>query len=215
MRYLVDGVEIRSENAAKPASQKSAAVDFYLASLEGRPKLLDFGCGKLRYSDTLVEVASTVTFVDSFVQLNREQVVRGGKTTVRAFVRSNYSNCQTISSEEIDNHFEKYDVVTCTNVLSAIPCPATLTQVVGSIRRLLKAGGMAVFVNQHRSSYFKRYELGERLLYGYLYEGKRGYSYYGILGKKNIENLLRENGFYINRSWCAGETTFTEASPCR
>lgn len=80
------------------------------------------------------------------------------------------------------------------------------------IRLLLKKSGYAVFVNQHTSSYFKRYESGERLLYGYLHEGNRGTSYYGLLGKATIENLLGESGYEVLNSWCVGESTFTEAS---
>lgn len=122
MRYVVNGTEIKSENTAKSSSQKSSAVDFYLQSLEGKPSILDFGCGKLRYSDTLVDVASTVTFVDSNIQLDREQVIRGEKATVRTYVRDNYVGCLTVSYEDLAGHNDKYDIIICTNVLSAILC---------------------------------------------------------------------------------------------
>lgn len=211
MRYEINGNEIRSENAAKPSSQKSSAVDEYLGSLRDGSSVLDFGCGKLRYSDTLVNVASTVTFVDSAVQLSRTQVIRGDRTSVRAYVENHYPNCRTVAYEEMGDHDSKYDIVTCTNVLSAIPCRDTLSNVLYEIRRALKPSGYAVFVNQHRSSYFKKYEDGQEHLFGYLYRGTRGSSYYGIIGKSSIEKLLREHEFANLTSWCVGESTFSEA----
>lgn len=213
MRYLINGASIRTENAAKSSSQKSSAVDAYLLSLEGRPSVLDFGCGKLRYADTLVSVASDVTFVDSSVQIGREQVVRGEKTTVREYVQANYPGCSTVCFDELAEHEQKYDVVTCTNVLSAIPCKKTLSEVMAQIHRLLKRDGFAIFVNQHRSSYFKKYESGQKLLYGFLHTGPKGASYYGILDRTVIEELLTEHGYGGIRSWCVGESTFAEATP--
>lgn len=213
MRYVINGAEIKTENAAKPYSQKSSAVDAYLLSLRGKPSILDFGCGKLRYSDTLINVTSKVTFVDSTVQLDREQIIRGEKTTVRSYVKDYYLGCQTVCYEELAGHQDKYDIVTCTNVLSTIPCEKTLLEVMAHIRRLLKKNGFAVFVNQHRNSYFKKYESGEKLLYGYLYKGTRGTSYYGIFDKALVEKMLKKNGYKVLRSWSSGESTFAEATP--
>jgi 2-polyprenyl-3-methyl-5-hydroxy-6-metoxy-1,4-benzoquinol methylase len=213
MRYVIGGAEIRTENAAKPSSQKSSAVDDYIGSLENGPSILDFGCGKLRYSDTLVSVASKVTFVDSAVQLGREQVIRGDRTTVNKYVEANYAGCSTLSYEKLNEHRVKYDVITCTNVLSAIPCKKTISDVMNHILRLLKKDGFAIFVNQHRSSYFKRYESGEKLLHGFLYNGPKGSSYYGILDRTAIEQLLTAHGYRIIRTWCVGESTFSEAMP--
>lgn len=211
MRYKIDGITIRSENAAKPCNQKSQRVDSYLCTLSAET-LLDFGCGKLRYSDTLVKISPRVTFLDSLVQINREQLIRGERTTVANYIRQNYPNCHAVSYEDVKQHALKYDLITCTNVLSAIPCEKTLRDVISHICRLLKSNGMAVFVNQHRSSYFKRYESGSRRLFGHIHKGARGYSYYGIVGQNEIEELLKNTGFRVLRSWRAGESTFTEAT---
>ncbi|WP_417660665.1 class I SAM-dependent methyltransferase [Pseudomonas sp.] len=213
MRYVIGGAEIRTENAAKPSSQKSSSVDDYIGSLDNAPSILDFGCGKLRYSDTLVSAASKVTFVDSAVQLSRKQVIREEKTTVEKYVEANYPGCNTVSYEKLNEHNSKYDVITCTNVLSAIPCKETISDVMNHIFRLLKKDGLAIFVNQHRSSYFKRYESGERLLYGFLHSGPKGTSYYGVFDRTAIEQLLTEHGYRVIRTWCVGETTFSEAIP--
>jgi 2-polyprenyl-3-methyl-5-hydroxy-6-metoxy-1,4-benzoquinol methylase len=213
MRYKIKGAEIRTENAAKPSSQKSSAVDDYIGAISNAHLILDFGCGKLRYSDTLVSVASKVTFVDSDIQLNREQVIRGERTTVKHYVKSNYSGCKTIPYENLEKHRSKYDVITCTNVLSAIPCKKTISEIMGHISRLLKKDGFAIFVNQHRSSYFKKYESGEKMLHGYLYSGSKGSSYYGILDKVAMGRLLENHGYENIKTWIVGESTFSEARP--
>lgn len=212
MRYKISGNELRTENAAKPHTQQSKLVASYLNSIEVVDSLLDFGCGKLRYSDILTSISKRTTFVDSEIQLFRTQVVRGIKTTVDNYVTSNYENSIAISFESIKKHKEKYDLITCTNVLSAIPCDKTLKSALGEMRRLLKEKGTIIFINQHKSSYFKKYETGQRHMHGYLYNGRKGTSYYGILCKIKTTALLEENGFKVKKSWCKGESNYIEAS---
>ncbi|WP_067588049.1 hypothetical protein [Endozoicomonas ascidiicola] len=90
MRYEISGRLLKSENAAKPHVQKSGAVANYLLSHDSKANILDYGCGKLRYSDILIKLSDNITFVDSEIQLSREQVVRGVKTTVREYISKNY-----------------------------------------------------------------------------------------------------------------------------
>jgi|SRR5450830_39613 len=211
MRYLVNGTHIRSENAAKPHTQKSKPVDDYLLDRTKINSALDFGCGKLRYSDTLTKIATSVTFVDSQIQLSRTQLIREKQTSVNEFVSENYPNCRTIPFEQIQHHQELYNLITCTNVLSAIPCKETLNNVISIIKNLLSSDGIAVFINQHRSSYFKRFESGTKHLNGYIYSNQKSTSYYGIFNKTVTQELLLEHDFEIIRSWCVGESTFVEA----
>lgn len=210
MRYDISGKLLKSENAAKPHSQKSGVVVDYLLSHSNKKNILDYGCGKLRYSDTLINLSSNITFVDSEIQLSRQQMVRGTKTTVHDYVSKNYSNCRTLSVEKISEHDSRYELITCTNVLSAIPCINALNEALKQIKRLLHRDGVAVFINQHRSSYFKKYESGSKHLHGFLYNGRRGTSYYGILNKQDTEDLLKNNGFIIKKSWCSGESNYIE-----
>jgi len=211
MRYLVNGSNIRSENAAKSHTQKSKPVDDYLLNSGKGQSILDFGCGKLRYSDTLTKIATTVTFVDSQIQLSRKQLIRGEHTSVTEFVSKNYPNCKTIPFEQIHEHRELYNLITCTNVLSAIPCKETLNKVLSNIKKLLSSNGIAVFINQHRSSYFKKFETGIKHLNGYIYSNEKSISYYGIFNKTVTQELLLEHGYEIIKSWCIGESTFVEA----
>lgn len=211
MRYLVNGTFIRSENAAKPHTQKSKSVEDYLLCSGRTQSILDFGCGKLRYSDTLMKIATCVTFVDSEIQLSRTQMIRGEKTSVTDFVSKNYPHCKTVPFEQIHEHQEQYNLITCTNVLSAIPCPQTLSNVISNIKKLLSRDGVAVFINQHRSSYFKKFETGKKHLNGYIYNNQKSTTYYGIFNKTITQELLLDHDFEIIKSWCVGESTFVEA----
>lgn len=212
MHYEVDGQIIKSENTAKPYTLPSGSVLEYLSSQKRMKAILDLGCGKLRYSHILANRCERATFVDSRVQLSRPQVVRGERTTVSDYVAKNYDNCQTVAFEELEDHHLRYDFITCINVLSAIPCETTLVSLLAHIRRLLRGTGKAVFVNQHRNSYFGRFNSGKAHLYGYVFKGTHGSSYYGILGPEQINELLQTNAFTTTRTWCKGESTFVEAT---
>lgn len=211
MRYKISGKTLKTENAAKPHTQKSGEVVKYLLSQSKKRSILDYGCGKLRYSDVLAQLSDSITFVDSEIQLSRQQIVRGKKTSVRDFIKSHYDNCKTLPVESIAKHNSTYEFITCTNVLSAIPCQKSLDEALDQIYRLLHQNGTAIFINQHRSSYFKKYLAGTKHLYGHLYDGAKGTSYYGILDKKSTEDLLKKNKFTIKKSWCRGESTYIEA----
>ena len=211
MRYTISGNTLRSENAARSHMQKSHQVVDYLLSKGTVDNILDYGCGKLRYSDTLLALSDNITFVDSEIQLSRQQIIRSERTSVSDYISSNYEKCKSIPIEKISEHKEKYKLITCTNVLSAIPCNEALIGALNQIRRLLHESGTAIFINQHRSSYFKLYKSGDKHLYGHLYKGNRGIYYYGILNKEQTINLLTNQGFVINRSWNNGESNYIEA----
>lgn len=212
MQYKLSNVLIKTENAAKPHSQQSQHVYKYLLSKTPNQKILDFGCGKLRYSDILTKSSKSVTFADSEIQLSRIQVVRGVKTSVKEYINSNYPSSSYVPVEKIAELDEKFDLITCINVLSAIPCERKLKQAIKDIRQLLSSGGIAIFINQHKSSYFKKYEKGIKHLYGYLYKTRSNYSYYGLMTKDVVEKLLIENQLIIKRSWSVGEINFVEAA---
>ncbi len=211
MRYKINGRIIRSENAAKPHTQQSKAVSELILSYGKVNNVLDFGCGKLRYSDLLTQISPQVTFVDSKIQLSRVQVIKGHKTTVKKYALDNYQGSSVIPYEELDKHKLKYELITCTNVISAIPCSNTLRNVLITINNLLEKNGKVIFVNQHRSSYFKRFMSGKKQLFGYIYEGRRGSSYYGIIQKESMIKLLEEHDFIITNAWISGESNFVEA----
>jgi SAM-dependent methyltransferase len=212
MRYKIGNFIISSENTAKSHLQQSKAVVNYLKSHKKLNSVLDFGCGKLRYSNVIVPLCEKVTFVDSKIQLSRKQLIRGYNTNIKNYISIHYPKCNAIAFEDLDNHISKYELITCINVLSAIPCKNTINKIIKHIKRLLYKNGKAVFINQYRNSYFKRYRTGIKHLYGYIYTANNKISYYGLLNHNNIINLLFKNGFTIYKLWKIDGTNFIEAS---
>jgi 2-polyprenyl-3-methyl-5-hydroxy-6-metoxy-1,4-benzoquinol methylase len=213
VRYRVNGREIRSENAAKPYSQQSAVVADYLKQQARVGAVLDYGCGKLRYSNLLATIGRRVTFVDSKIQLTRLQRVRGRRTTVTEFVARTYRHAHVVPAEELRAGRARYDLVTCINVLSAIASRQALYGALDAIRRSTRRNGVAVFINQHSNSSFKRYARGERHLFGHIHQRRGKSFYYGLLSETRVVRLLTKRGFKIRRAWGAGEINFVEASP--
>jgi 2-polyprenyl-3-methyl-5-hydroxy-6-metoxy-1,4-benzoquinol methylase len=189
MKYNINGKVINSHNAAKPHSQSAKGVVDCLDEIGPVKSILDFGCGKLRYSSYLSEISSNLCFVDSKVQLERKQTIKGERSSVIEYVNSHYPKSRCIALENIEELNETFDLIFCSNVLSAIPCKSALNETMAYIFKLLSSSGKALIVNQHRSSYFKKFEKGDPHLYGYLHQGRRGTSYYGIINKDAILEL--------------------------
>ncbi|MEQ5399410.1 class I SAM-dependent methyltransferase [Providencia rettgeri] len=201
MNYIVNGVTIRSENAAKPHTMPSGYLCNYIEQRAESGRALDFGCGKLRYSEQLINKFDEVTFLDSKKQLERIQIIRGVKTTVTEYVSKNYKKANAISFEELEKNSTQYDFILCSNVLSAIPCKLTIDKVLSNIKILLNENGEALIVNQYKSSYFKKYESGIRHLYGYIYKNAHNSFYYGLLNEDIVANICIENGLSVIDSW--------------
>jgi hypothetical protein len=84
MRYkLASGIEIRTENAAKPESQQSKFLLDLFGNLQHVASTFDYGCGKLRYQRAIAETTDMFSLVDSEIQLSRLQVLRGKETSIR------------------------------------------------------------------------------------------------------------------------------------
>ncbi len=207
MHYKIKGHSIKSHNAAKPHTQSSSQVIAELEKIVVTGQILDLGCGKLRYSDFLRGLSQNIFFVDSRAQLERMQVIKGIRCSVQEYVAKNYPLSRCVAIEDIQEVNDQFDFIFCSNVLSAIPCEKTLNATMSIIYRLLSDSGKALVVNQHRSSYFKKFEMGMPHLHGYLYKGNRGSSYYGIIDKPTIENLSRKHGL-STEAFVRGDRTF-------
>lgn len=215
MRYKIKNNEIRSENAAKPASDAAA---YLVAWLKKRPycqSALDYGCGTLRYTASLNKKSQQLGIVDSEIQLTRTQKVHGKSTTVTKYVNKRWPSCRTHLLE----HFLKtpantYDFILCANVLSAIPSGKTIAKSLRAILDALKKNGKVLFVNQHRNSYFKEVQkkpTTKSHLYGWITNSNGRYSYYGILDKKIVSKLVKKNGFRVVEAWNKGESNYVLA----
>lgn len=211
MRYLINDIEIKSENTAKSEYFASKYVISYIHNLKQCDSILDFGCGKLRYADYLLQVAHRVTFIDSELQLNRQQVVKGVKTTVKDYISKNYKNSCAIPYEQIQTYDVKFNYIFCSNVLSAIPSNDTIKDILYQLKRHLKSDGKLIIINQHKDGYFNKYHSGDKHLYGYIYKGRKGYSYYGIINKAAIYKMLVSCDYSNIKTWVINSMTFTEA----
>ncbi|MCM5554522.1 class I SAM-dependent methyltransferase [Pleomorphomonas sp. NRK KF1] len=200
MRYnLYDGVEIRTENAAKPASQPSKYLLSIMSNLENVESSFDYGCGKLRYSEHILKSTSILTVVDSECQLSREQYLFGRKTSIRSlYERANVVD--VYNQEEFDLVERKYDRGFCINVLSAVPSYEWRWKIVKSIHRKLATGGEVLFVVQYRNSDFSRMMRMENTrpwLDGFIIDSRRGYSFYGLLPPQRLHRFLLRAGFHV------------------
>ncbi|MDR2290257.1 MAG: class I SAM-dependent methyltransferase [Serratia marcescens] len=208
MNYEIHGITIRSENAAKPHTMPSGYLCDYIKDSVKNGSALDFGCGKLRYSEQLIDKFETVTFLDSRKQLERVQIIRGVQTTIPEYVGRNYKGANVVPFEDILKIEDRYDFILCANVLSAIPCKSTIDKVIIGIRELLKSNGEAIIVNQYKSSYFKRYEKGVNHLHGYIYQNSRSASYYGLLDEGLVNKICLDNELSIIKSWSKAGSSY-------
>lgn len=109
---------------------------------------MDFGCGKLRYSDEIVSISKQVVFLDSDLQLSRSQMVRGISTSVAEYVSTHYAHAQILSFESAvaQGVHSCFDFINCSNVLSAIPCVDYLRSALCIIYSALQGGGEALLL---------------------------------------------------------------------
>ena len=214
MRYRVNGIEIRSENAAKPLCQRSAYLSHWIRSHPHVGAVLDYGCGKLRYAPLLAQRARMLTLVDSEIQIGRVQMIDGELTTVSDYARNHWPHSQTLTPEEFQRHRRKYDLVLCVNVLSAIPTPKTRSETLRLIASRLKPTGRCLFVTQYRNSYFRKAAPSKKAikhLNGWILRSHSGNSYYGVLSKPELETLVKRHRFSVIKSWMHGESAYVLA----
>jgi hypothetical protein len=66
MHYkLHSGIEIKTENAAKPESQTSKYLLGLISKLSHAASTFDYGCGKLRYQKAISDTTEVLAIVDS------------------------------------------------------------------------------------------------------------------------------------------------------
>lgn len=211
MRYKIKGDIIRSENAAKPHHQASRVMIEWIASQPQLGRVLDYGCGKLRYAPYLLSKATHLTLVDSEIQLSRVQQIHGERTTIRDYAQSKWAGTKVASAETFVAEATKYDFILCSNVLSAIPCVKTRKLVLASLFSAMKSDGQCLFTTQYRNSCFKQMAAmpsAESHLDGWIVKSKGMTSYYGILPKEKLERILRQNCYKILKSWHSGESAY-------
>ena len=212
MLYRIKGIDIRSENAAKPEMDAAEYLVDWLHKRARTPSALDYGCGKLRYTHHLAQRSKHVGIVDSEVQLTRMQQIGGDLTSVMYYARKRWPS---ITIQFLQDFWRKsscyYDFILAPNVLSVIPCPKIRAKSLRAIHASLHVDGRALFVNQHTNSYFT--EVRNRPttcqhLDGWIAKSQRGAFYYGILNKESVVRLLTRYQFSIEDAWISGQSNY-------
>jgi len=213
MRYRFNGIVVKSENAAKPGSQRSKFIASEIRQLEPVEVSLDYGCGKLRYLENFLEVSDEIFLHDSEIQLSRQQVVFGQKTSILEFVQSK-NNVSLFTRCQLYKRRAEFDRIFCVNVLSAIPILSVRWRVIQNCFRLLKPKGQLVITHQYRNSDFSRmrqmpnaYEFRD----GFIINSLRGHSFYSTFPRSTLVDKLIECGFSIKMSKIFDGTVFVVA----
>jgi hypothetical protein len=203
MRYKIkSGIEIRSENAAKPETQQSTLLLKLLHKLPHVNSSFDYGCGKLRYQRAIEERTNTLALIDSEIQISRMQTIRGRNTSIREITKMS-NQVEVLNDNQFEKSGTRYDRGFCINVLSVIPSYSRRNQALETIWRKLKSGGECLFVVQYRNSDFTRMREmrnAKPFLDGFLIDSLRGHSFYGIIQPTNLQTKLRKIGFEIRNT---------------
>ena len=216
MHYKIKGIEIRSENAAKPASAAASGLVEWLLSRNETLSALDYGCGKLRYTHHLAQRSKYIGIVDSEIQLTRIQKIDGVYTSVKEYARKAWPLCTIQTLKDFWKKSERrYNFILCAHVLSAIPCPRTRGKSLRAIHAALENDGQVLFVNQHTNSYFTEVRKRPNTLLhldGWIVQSRHGASYYGILNKDSVVKLIARYGFSVEKTWVQGQCNYVLSS---
>jgi 2-polyprenyl-3-methyl-5-hydroxy-6-metoxy-1,4-benzoquinol methylase len=200
MRYRIPGFGIiRSENAAKPPSQKSQYLVDLLSKLEKVEFSVDYGAGKLRYLEEILNTSSEVTIVDSIEQIDRAQIIFGQVQSIRDYASSK----NAIHVETTKQFLEcagEYDRAFLANVLQIVPIPKIRVQILKRIFRSLKPGGQLIACVQYRNSDFTRMaKMQNSTIFkdGMIIKHLRGTSFYGFIKPDIFQSLIEQAGFRI------------------
>ncbi|MBN8207876.1 class I SAM-dependent methyltransferase [Bacillus sp. NTK071] len=213
MHYKIEDekeVIVKSEYAAKSILQQSNWLLEWINELPQSSVILDYGCGKLRYTIPLLNRVKEVIAVDSKEQINRTQKLdRVNHLTITDFAEEE-DNLSVFTTDEFDmaNYF---DWAICTNVLSAIPYEEERVNVLTTIRKALKFEGKALITTQYRNSYFKSYESKKNAVKykdGWLIKNNNNYSFYGIIPPSSLRDLCEKAGLKVIECRSVGESAY-------
>jgi hypothetical protein len=215
MRYkLASGIEVRTENAAKPESQPSQFLLDLIANLPHVESSFDYGCGKLRYQRAIADRTNLLAVVDSEIQLSRLQVLRGKETSIRNIYKQS-NRIQVYNDIEFQKLNTRFSRGFCINVLSVIPSYARRRQVLNVIYNKLARNGECLFVSQYRNSDFTRMRKmsnAKPWLDGFIIDSLRGHSFYGMISPDRLETSLKRAGFRVRQTKLNEGSAYTWAA---
>lgn len=215
MHYEVNGLTVRTENAAKPLGQAHAFVLHWIGELLPTSVVLDYGCGKFRYTIPLARHVKNVVAVDSKHQVDRIQIVAGEETSLRSYAADHLPNTQVYDITQKAWLGRRYDIVLCANVLSTIPFPRKRRSILRKLRDVLKPRGRLLLCTQYRNTYFKTYATNPQASEyedGWLIRSRHGTAFYGIIDKTALVELCDSSGLAITEAFSKGESAYVVAS---
>lgn len=202
MHYVINNCIIKSENAALSSSQRNQNIVKFINELPYCDKMLDYGCGKCRYSPLLNDRCKKLYLADSQIQLKRTQTICGNKTSVEEYSKKFFSNSSIVEVEKIKKLNERFDFILCTNVLSAIPFYEERMNVLRNIFNLLKNDGRVLVSVQYRNSYFNTYKSNPNAIMkndGWLIKKGNSYSFYALISPNKLIDMCYDVGFKMDR----------------
>ncbi|WP_422478549.1 methyltransferase domain-containing protein [Pleomorphochaeta sp. DL1XJH-081] len=214
MKYLINNKIIKSHNTAKPYIQASKLTIEYINRIESVNTIVDYGCGKLRYTYYLRKKCKQLILVDSEEQLARKQKLFDREISIRELVK-NDKDIKVLNEQEYAKSQDKYDIIFIANVLSAIPILEERHKLLENVKNSITQKGYAIFISQYTDTYFKNicYMQGAKEhLDGYLVNKGKCATYYGILPPVKLSNILEEKGFKILQSKILGKSVYIRAN---
>lgn len=214
MHYVIGEYLIRSELAARSTQKPSRHVLEWISCLPSESQVLDYGCGKLRYTLPLSKKVANVVAVDSAKQLAKVQRIGTTRTTIQHYVKQMLPN---VEAHTIDSPLwisKKYTHVLCANVLSSIPDISERINVLSRIRSVITTDSIVLFCHQYTNSYFKKIaekNISKPLLDGWLNPTKNGATFFGIIQADPFIHFCQNNGLEVVSCYHRGQSIFTEA----
>ncbi len=196
MHYRIDNYIIESELAAKSPSQTNKHMIDIINNIPNNYKVLDYGCGKLRYSIPLAKQVASVVAIDSAYQINKPQKINSFYGCPSEYKLNGLSVC------DINNSFwqnKSYDAVLCINVMSAIPYDEMRFKIIKDAYDVLNSQGFLLIVVQYRNSYFNTYKKRTDTIPYYdgwlIKKTNNKCSFYGMPTSEYIVTLCYKAGF--------------------
>ncbi|MGE4284933.1 MAG: class I SAM-dependent methyltransferase [Clostridia bacterium] len=194
MHYDLNKIIVKTEYSAKSVKQPNQIVLNYINTLPREATVLDYGCGKYRYTIPISKKVKTVVAVDSRYQIERLQRINDKTMSLKTYTEKYLKNVILIESEN-ERWRSKYDYIFCTNVLSAIPERPTRIDVLRNLKKSLTQNGRMFLCVQYRNTYFERYNDLHGVVHcnnGWIIPLGKDYTYYGIIPPEELEKLCTE-----------------------
>ena len=200
MHYKINDGIIESELAAKSTRQPNKQVLKYINTLSSDEVVLDYGCGKLRYTIPLSKQVKKVVAIDSLEQLSKRQIINGKMMRLLDF----YDEAISIYSiDSVEWRNQQYDTIFCTYVLSAVQYYIERLQILKNAKSVLKDSGVLFISTQYRNSYFNTYNERadiQRFIDGWLIpRTNKKYCFYAPITENALSELCVDAGLQIKK----------------